>query len=159
LHLHRISLIEILSHTCIYTSLILLHSFDISFFFYIYFFLSYSLRPKLYIILGRKKNCLKLYVALRYQYNINVTFSIITLTIYYFFFSILSFIFPILFIKDNFIKQLTISFFHTMLIAFFNICEMSKMSYNLGRMEYNLSINLSHHSLHFYLPLDVENIF
>ena len=43
---------------------------------------SYSLRPKLYAALG-KRNCLKLYVALQYQCNINVIFPIITLTIYY----------------------------------------------------------------------------
>ena len=42
---------------------------------------SYSFRPKLYVVLG-KKNCLKLYVVLLYQCNINVTFPIITLTIY-----------------------------------------------------------------------------
>ena len=42
----------------------------------------YSLRPKLYVVLG-EKICPKLYVALQYQCNINVTFSIITLIIYY----------------------------------------------------------------------------
>jgi len=42
----------------------------------------YSLRPKLYVALG-EKICLKLYVALQYQCNINVTFPIITLIIYY----------------------------------------------------------------------------
>jgi len=42
----------------------------------------HSLRPKLYVALG-KKICPKLYVALQYQYNINVTFPIITLIIYY----------------------------------------------------------------------------
>jgi len=87
----------------------------------------YSLRPKLYVALG-KKNCPKLYVALQYQCNINVTFPIITLTIYYSLLSILSFIFPILFIKDNFVKQLIISLFYTILIAFLNMCEMPKMS-------------------------------
>jgi len=38
----------------------------------------YNLHPKLYVALGSK-----LYVALQYQCNINVTFPIITLTIYY----------------------------------------------------------------------------
>jgi len=85
-----------------------------------------------------EKFCLKLYVALQYQCNINVTFPIITLTIYYSLLSILSFIFPILFIKDSFVKQLIISLFYTILIAFLNMCEMSKTSYNLGRMEYML---------------------
>ena len=42
----------------------------------------YSLRPKLYVALG-KKIYLKLYVVLQYQCNINVIFPIITLTIYY----------------------------------------------------------------------------
>jgi len=42
----------------------------------------YSLRLKLYVVL-EKKICPKLYVALHYQCNINVTFPIITLTIYY----------------------------------------------------------------------------
>jgi len=45
-------------------------------------YMSYSLRPKLYVALERKI-CLKLYVALQYQCNINVDFPIITLTIYY----------------------------------------------------------------------------
>jgi len=95
----------------------------------------YSLRPKLYVAL-EKKICPKLYVALQYQCNINVTFPIITLIIYFSLLSILSFIFPILFIKDNFVKQLIISLFHTILIAFLNICEMTKTSYNLGQREY-----------------------
>jgi len=43
---------------------------------------NYFLRPKLYVALG-KIICPKLYVVLQYQYNINVTFSIITLAIYY----------------------------------------------------------------------------
>jgi len=42
----------------------------------------YYFRPKLYVTLG-KKNCPTLYVALQYQCNINVTFPIITLSIYY----------------------------------------------------------------------------
>jgi len=37
---------------------------------------------------------------------------------------------------DNFVKQLIISLFHTILVAFLNMCEMSKTSYNLGRKEY-----------------------
>jgi len=41
-----------------------------------------------------------------------------------------------LFIKDNFVKQLIISLFHTILIAFLNMCEMPKTSYDLGRREY-----------------------
>jgi len=40
-----------------------------------------------------------------------------------------------LFIKDNFVKQLTISLFHTILTTFLNMCEMPKTSYNLGRRE------------------------
>ena len=40
------------------------------------------MRPKLYVVLG-KKIVLNLYVVLQYQCNINVTFPIITLTIYY----------------------------------------------------------------------------
>jgi len=95
----------------------------------------YSLRPKLYVALG-KKNCPKLFVVLQYQCNINVIFLIITLTIYYYFFFQFSFIFPILFIKDNFVKQLIISLFHTILIVFLNMYEMPKTSYNLGRREY-----------------------
>ena len=51
----------------------------------------YSLRPKLYVAL-RKNICPKFYVALQYQCNLNVTFPIITLTIYYSL-SLLSFIF------------------------------------------------------------------
>jgi len=85
----------------------------------------YFLRPKLYVAL-RKIICFKLYVVLQYQCNINVTFLIITLTIYYSLLLILSFIFPILFIKDNFVKQFIISLFHTILIAFLNMYEMSK---------------------------------
>jgi len=81
----------------------------------------YFLRPKLCAAL-RKIFYPKLYVTLQYQCNINVTFPIITLIIYYYFFSILSFIFPILFIKDNFVKQLIISLFHTILIVFLNMC-------------------------------------
>ena len=92
--------------------------------------INYSLRPKLYVVLGNNI-CPKLYVALQYQCNINVTFPIITLVL-----SILSFIFSILFIKDNFVKQLIISLFHKILIAFFNMCEMPKTSYNLRRKEY-----------------------
>ena len=43
----------------------------------------YSLRPKLYVVLG-KNICPKLYyVALQYQWHINAIFPIITLTIYY----------------------------------------------------------------------------
>jgi len=83
-----------------------------------------------------KKICPKLYVALQYQCNINVIFPTITLTIYYSILSILSFIFSMLFIKDNFVKQRTIFLFHTILIAFLNMCEMPKTSYNLGRREY-----------------------
>jgi len=73
-------------------------------------------------------------------YNTN---AILMLLSYYnlnylllFFFSIHSFIFSMLFIKDNFVKQLIISLFHTILIVFLNMCEMPKMSYNLRRMEY-----------------------
>jgi len=75
-------------------------------------------------------------IALQYQYNINNIFFIITLTIYYSLLSILSFIFLILFIKDNFVKQLIIYLFHTILITFLNMCEMSKTSFNLVRREY-----------------------
>ena len=96
---------------------------------------SYSLRPKLYVALERKI-CPKLYVALQYQCNINVAFPIITFNyLLLFLLSILSFIFPILFIKGNFVKQLIISLFHTILIAFLNLCEMPKTSYILGRRE------------------------
>jgi len=100
----------------------------------------YSFRLKLYVVLEKKIR--KLYVVLQYQCNINVTFHIITLTIYYsLFLSILSFIFLILFIKDNFVKQLIISLFHTILIVFLNMCEMFKTSYNLERNEYWSSVN------------------
>ena len=69
------------------------------------------------------------------SYNIDVTFPIITLTIYYSLLSILSFIFPILFIKDSFVNELIVSLFRTILISFLNRCEMPKTSYNLGRRE------------------------
>jgi len=98
-----------------------------------------TLPPSQIVCRFREKKNFKLYVALQYQCNINVTFLIITLTIYYSLLSILSFIFLILFIKDNFVKQLTISLFHTILIAFLNMCEMPKTSYNLGRREYLIS--------------------
>jgi len=39
--------------------------------------------------------------------------------------------FPVSFIKDNFVKQLIISLFNTKLIAFLNMFEMMKDSYNL----------------------------
>jgi len=90
------------------------------------------LHPSQIVCRFREKICPNLYVALQYECNINVIFPIITSTINDSLLSILSFIFPILFIKDNFVKQLIISLFDTILIAFLNMCEMPKTSYYLG---------------------------
>ena len=48
--------------------------------------------------------------------------------------SIFQFVFLISLIKDNFEKLLVISLSHTKLFTFPNLCEMTKTTYNLGKI-------------------------
>ena len=42
--------------------------------------------------------------------------------------------------KDIFVKQNTITLFHTILTTFLNLCEIVKMTYNLKRREYFIDV-------------------
>jgi len=45
--------------------------------------------------------------------------------------------------KDNFVKLLIIFFSHTALITFFNLCEITKTTYNLRRRKHLVNLDFS----------------